>query len=76
MIDEYTSALKAGKKEYKERQSKGASPYLPALDDIAPDADVLPHLPLGLMEIPVRLIAGTKTGARKNSFAPGFPFNV
>ena len=72
MIDEYTAALKAGKKEYKEMQSKGVSPYLPALDDIAPDADVLPHLPLGLMEIPVRLIAGTKTGARKNSFAPGF----
>lgn len=72
MIDEYLKALKAGEKEYKAKLAAGEYPYLPALDDIAPDADVLTHKPLGIIEIPVELIAGTKTRARQNSFAADF----
>ncbi len=72
MIDEYLSALRQGKKEYKARITEGEKPYLPALDDIVSDVDVLVQQPLGLMEIPVELIAGTKMQARQNSFAPGF----
>ena len=72
MTEEYGKALKAGEKEYKARLAAGDYPYLPALDDIAPDADTLAHQSLGIMEIPVELIAGTKTRARQNSFAPDF----
>ena len=72
MIDEYIKALKAGEKEYKARLAAGEYPYLPALGDICPDHDTLSQRSLGLLEIPVDLIAGTKTRARQNSFAPDF----
>ena len=72
MTEEYNKALKAGEKEYKAKLAAGEYPYLPALDDIEPDADTLTHKPLGIMEIPVELIAGTKTRSRQNSFAPDF----
>ena len=72
MIDEYIKALKAGEKEYKARIAEGEYPYLTALDDICPDHETLPQRSLGLIEIPVDLIAGTKTHGRQNSFAPDF----
>lgn len=72
MIDEYLKAKKAGEKEYKVRLGKGEYPYLTALDDIAPENGTLAQQHLGIMEIPVDLIAGTKTRARQNSFAPNF----
>ena len=72
MIDEYIKALKAGEKEYKAQLAAGEYPYLPALDDICPENGTLTQRNVGLQEIPVDLIAGTKTRARQNSFAPGF----
>lgn len=72
MIDEYLKAKKAGEKEYKAKQAAGEYPYLPALDDILEDADTMQNRQLGLMEIPVELITGTKTRGRQNSFAPDF----
>ena len=72
MIDEYIKAMRAGEKEYKARLAAGKYPYLPALDDICPDCDVLTQRNIGLQEVPIELIAGTKTRARQNSFAPGF----
>ena len=72
MIEEYIKARKAGEKEYKARLAAGEYPYLPALDDICPDHDILTQKSLGLLEIPVDLIAGTKTRARQNAFAPDF----
>ena len=72
MIDEYIKALKAGEKEYKARLADGRYPYLTALDQICPDHETLTQRRVGLIEIPVDLIEGTKTCARQNSFAPGF----
>lgn len=72
MTDEYLNALKQGKKAYKATAAAGEFPYLPALDDIVPDADRLVQKPLGLIEIPVDLIAGTRTRSRQTAFAPGF----
>ena len=72
MIDEYIKALKAGEKEYKARLAAGEYPYLPALDDVCPDHDTLSQRSMGLLEIPVDLVVGTKTRARQNSFAPDF----
>ncbi len=72
MIDEYLKAKKAGEKEYRAKSAKGEDPYLPSLDDILPGSDVLSQKHLGLMEIPVEQIAGTRTRARQNSFASNF----
>ena len=72
MIDEYIKALKAGEKEYRSRLAAGEYPYLPALDDICPENTTLTQRNIGLQEIPVELVAGTRTRARQNSFAPGF----
>ena len=57
MIDEYIKALKDGEKEYKSRLAAGEYPYLPALDDICPDHDTMPQRSMGLIEIPVELVA-------------------
>lgn len=72
MIDEYLKARKAAEKEYKAKLAKGEYPYLQALDDILPGNNTMAQQALGLIEIPVELIAGTKTRARQNSFAPDF----
>lgn len=72
MIDDYLKARKIAEKEYKAKVSAGEYPFLPALDDILPYSDTMPQKPLGVMDIPVGLIAGTKTRARQNSFSPGF----
>ena len=72
MTDDYIRAQKAGEKEYRARLAAGEYPYLPALDDIIPDSETLTQHSLGIMEIPVELIAGTKTRARQNAFAPDF----
>lgn len=72
MIDEYIKARKAGEKEYKAKLAAGEYPFLPALDDMCPDNDVMDQRSIGLIEIPVNLIDGTKTRARQNAFAPGF----
>lgn len=72
MVEEYLKARKAGEREYKARVSAGEYPFLPALDDILPGNDTMTHKALGLAEIPVGFIAGTKTRARQNAFAPNF----
>lgn len=72
MIDEYLKARKMGEKAYKAKVADGEYPFVPALDDIVPDNGTLSQVQVGLMEIPVDLIAGTKTRARQNSFAPDF----
>ncbi len=72
MTEDYVKARKLGEKEVRARNSKGEYPYVPALDDIEPGADVLTHRAIGIIEIPVELIKGTKTRARQNSFAANF----
>ena len=72
MTDEYLKARKAGEKEYKARLAKGEYPFLPALDDMITGVDTMSQQNLGLMEIPVELIEGTRTQARQNSFSRNF----
>jgi len=72
MIEDYVKARKLGEREIRHARSEGQDPYLAALDEILPEADSLPHIPVGLQEIPLRMIAGTKTTARANAFARNF----
>ncbi len=70
--DDYSSALKSGQREYRARLQKGNYPYLPALDEILSFVDVEYEVSLGLCEIPLDLIVGTRTKGRTNSFAANF----
>jgi hypothetical protein len=72
MLEEYIKAQKAGQREYKARLAKGEFPFVPALDDIAPEINQLQQRDLGLMEIPMWMVKGTRTRARQNSFAANF----
>ncbi len=69
---EYIKALKLGQKAAREAQSGGKSPYLPALDQILEGFAILTEEELGLMDIPLEQIVGTKTIGRQNSFACNF----
>lgn len=69
---EYTSALKQGRRSYQAALTKGEYPYLPVLDDILSYTEVASIENLGIMDIPLDKIVGTKTAGRTNAFANNF----
>ncbi len=69
---DYSKALRLGEKAFKTAQAKGDYPYLPALDSFLRSSDIRAQTELGLVEIPLDQIAGTKTAGRQNSFACNF----
>lgn len=69
---DYSAALKQGIRSYQNALSKGAYPYLPALDDIISYTEIATQVSLGLMDIPLSKIVGTKTAGRTNAFAFNF----
>lgn len=70
--EKYNNALKAAQKEYRARLLKGDYPYLPALDEILSYVKVEYEVSLGLCEVPLELIVGTRTRGRTNAFAANF----
>lgn len=70
--DIYTSALKLAKRSYQSAISKGEYPYLPVLDDILSYTETTGTVNLGLIDIPLSRIVGTKTEGRSNAFAGNF----
>ena len=71
-IDEYKEALKNGQKAYREAIVKGNYPYLPVLEDIISFTNIETEQNLGLVEIPMNLIVGTKSAGRTTAFAGNF----
>ena len=69
---EYITALKQGRQSYQSALIKGKYPYLPALDDILSYTEIVATIDLGLMDIPLEKIVGTKTAGRSNAFANNF----
>ena len=69
---DYQKALKTGEKTYKTLASKGKYPYLPVLEDMIAGEPPMSQTRLGLIEIPIELIAGTYTSGRTNAFARDF----
>lgn len=69
---DYSRALKSGRKQYQLSLVKGAYPYLPVLDDILSYTDIVSEVNLGLVDIPLSRIVGTKTKGRTNAFASNF----
>jgi len=71
-LDDYRSALRLGQKEYRTCVSRGEYPYLQVLDEILDHEDVQGELPLGLVNIPMNRLAGTRTAGRRSAFARNF----
>ena len=67
----YKKALRAGQREYKAAVSAGEEPHLQVLDDLL-NSRTLRQVQVGLVEIPIGLIAGTKTAGRQFSFSRSF----
>lgn len=70
--EEYTLALKEGQKEYKECVQKEQNPNPAVLDEILEPEAVETSVDVGLVNIPMHRIVGTKTAGRISAFTPTF----
>lgn len=70
--EDYSKAFKLGKKDYQARMLRGVKPTLQVLDDIMPEKGSFSEASLGLVQIPIDQIVGTKTVGRSSSFAGNF----
>ncbi len=70
--EDYRGALRLGQKEYRACMSRGEYPYLQVLDDLLDYEDTLREEYLGLVTVPVELVAGTKGEGRHAVFARNF----
>ena len=68
----YKEALKLGQKEKRHLVSRGQYPYLSVLDDMITRERLNTGKYIGLMQIPMEFIVGTKTEGRTNAFAANF----
>ena len=71
-MQDYEKAYKLGKKEYQKRLMDGKRPTLKVLDEILPSKGSYSEVSLGLVQIPIDQIVGTKTDSRSNAFARNF----
>ena len=72
MLSDYIKAYKKGKKDYQLRMMRGERPTLPVLDEMLPAKGTYKEVPLGIVQIPINRLVGTKTNARSNAFAGNF----
>ncbi len=72
MLDDYRRAQRLGQRQVQDDVAAGRYPYPPALDDILKNKGYQGEVPIGLVEIDIALIAGTRTRGRQNSFSTGF----
>ena len=70
--EHYQQALKAANKEQRHHVQRGTYPYLQVLDDILPAYMTAGEVNLGLVNIPIDKIVGTKTKGRTHAFAANF----
>lgn len=69
---DYVGARRRGRRQYQESVSRGEYPYLPVLDDILENVEIVSEVNLGVMDIPLERIVGTKTRGRTQAFASNF----
>lgn len=70
--EEYSRALRLGTREYKDAMARGKDPYPGVLERFFDPSKTEGTQYLGQVEIPMELIAGTKTQGRVNAFSRGF----
>ena len=71
-IQEYSHARKQAQKAYRQDMLAGKYPYLQVLDELLPFTETVGETDLGLIEIPIDRIVGTKTSGRTRAFASNF----
>ena len=71
-IQDYTKAQKLAEKHFRQAVSRGAYPYLPVLEDLMRQSEIEGQVPVGQLEIPISLIAGTVNNERTTAFASNF----
>ena len=71
-LQEYEKARKMAQKQYRSSVSAGKYPYLPALDDMLPYEDIVSESYLGIVDIPLDQIAGTRRQAVRMHFPMDF----
>lgn len=69
---EYEKALSLGNKERRAYTFKGLCPYPPVLDEVLEGVDTRGEVNLGLMDVPIELIIGTKSAGRQRAFSRSF----
>ena len=69
--EEYTTAMRLGQKECRERLSAGKSQYPAVLDDILGDT-IVTYQTLGHIEIPAERIKGIRSAGRTTTFSASF----
>lgn len=68
----YEKVHKLAMKDFHNKTAKGMYPYLQVLDDILSYTNIVSEVNLGLVDIPLDQIAGTKTVGRTNAFASNY----
>ena len=68
----YDSARKSGLREYSSNVGKGEIGYLPSLEGILKDVEIVSTVNLGTIDIPLKKIIGTYTHSRSLAFAKNF----
>lgn len=72
MITDYRKALKRGEQECRNAVARGQYPYLTALEDFMEESRYTAEQHIGVKEIPLSMVAGTKTAGRQKAFSCGF----
>lgn len=70
-LKDYNKAFRYGKKEYESQLLAGRKPTLESLDEVLPD-EALSTESLGLVQIPIDQIVGTRYSGRSSAFASNF----
>ena len=71
-LEQYVTAYKAGHKEYKKRLAAGLDPHPAVLDEMIPQTCCDTYLDIGLVDIPVERIIGTRSAGRITAFSASF----
>ena len=72
VITNYSAAQRLGRKSYQDALVHGKYPYLPVLDKILSYTEISATVSLGVIDIPLSRLVGTKTDDRTNAFANNF----
>ena len=70
--EQYAKAQKLAQKELKARTAQGKYPYLRVLDEFIDESLVAGRVEIGIVDIPMEQIVGTKTAGRRTAFATNF----
>jgi len=68
----YIAARKLGLREHSKNAANGLSGYLPHLEEVKKDVEILYEQDLGILELPLHKIIGTYTKGRSKAFASNF----